>query len=180
LEQLYDAFIAAVPLSSARNVLSGRKFHEIMGESSLTPEWKHRPDLINLTFKVIDEDQDDFITLEEYCVGLSNLCKGSLAEKFTFCFKMHDSDEDGKLTREQFYNCVECLLSVVQPAHTQRGIKFQRPSSDIININGFVGACMMKLARPDEPSSLISCEEALQAAIVSPLFSQYFNILADN
>lgn len=64
-------------------MLSGKKFHEIMVESSLTPEWKLRPDLINLTYKVIDEDQDDHITLEEYCVGLSNLCRGSLAEKFT-------------------------------------------------------------------------------------------------
>jgi len=176
LEQLFDSFTAGIPLSSSRNVLNGKKFHEIMVESALTPEWRHRPDLINLTFKVIDEDQDDSITLEEYCIGLSNLCKGTIAEKFSFCFKMHDSDGDGNLTREQFYNCVECLLSIIQPPNTQKGVKFVRPSSDIVNINAFVTACILKLARPDEANTLIACDEALEHAIVSPLFSQFFNV----
>lgn len=173
LEQLYDSFVAAVPLSSSRNVLAGKKFHEIMVESSLTPEWRHRPDLINLTFKVIDDDQDDSISLEEYCTGLSDLCKGSLAEKFAFCFKMHDSDGDGNLSREQFFNCVDCLLSIVQPVQTPKGIKFVRPPGDMVTINSFVSTCILKLERPDEPNTLISCDEALQHA---PFFCQHFNV----
>ncbi len=125
LEQLYDIFVSTVPLGSAHkydiinilsfylfyffSVLSGRKFHEIMIESPITPEWKHRPDLINLSFrvyfpftisfprdmltvlKVMDKDQDDFITLEECCIGLSNLCRGALAERFTCTFLTSNS-----------------------------------------------------------------------------------------
>jgi len=151
-----------------------------MVESALTPEWKHRPDLVNMTFRLIDTDQDDSISLDDFLIGLSNICKGTTAEKFSFLFQMHDTDKDGLLTREQFYNSVDSLLSVLQPPHTQRGIQFQRVSSDVKNVNAFVSACYIKLGKADDPNSTIACEEALKYAILNPLFVKFFNITPDS
>jgi len=175
LDQMYSWFQGAVRLNSAGDVISSKLFHEIMVDSTLTPEWRHRPDLINMTFKVLDEDEDDNISLDEFLVGISALCKGTLTERFSLCFRMHDSDKDGSLNREQFYNCVEGLLSVVQPPHTQRGIQFQRPTTDVRNINGFVSQCLLTVGRPDEPNTLVSCGEIVEVAVKGTLFQQFFN-----
>uniref|UniRef100_A0A673YSY8 Ubiquitin carboxyl-terminal hydrolase 32 n=1 Tax=Salmo trutta TaxID=8032 RepID=A0A673YSY8_SALTR len=63
-------------------------------------------------FHAFDENRDNHIDFKEISCGLSACCRGPLAERQKFCFKVFDVDHDGLLSREEITEMVGALLEV--------------------------------------------------------------------
>ncbi|KAL0994176.1 hypothetical protein UPYG_G00118780 [Umbra pygmaea] len=63
-------------------------------------------------FHAFDENRDNHIDFKEISCGLSACCRGPLAERQKFCFKVFDIDHDGLLSREEITEMVGALLEV--------------------------------------------------------------------
>ncbi|KAM4701032.1 ubiquitin carboxyl-terminal hydrolase 32 [Discoglossus pictus] len=63
-------------------------------------------------FNAFDENRDNHIDFKEISCGLSACCRGPLAERQKFCFKVFDIDRDGVLSRSELEEMVLALLEV--------------------------------------------------------------------
>ncbi|XP_053131058.1 ubiquitin carboxyl-terminal hydrolase 32 isoform X2 [Hemicordylus capensis] len=63
-------------------------------------------------FNAFDENRDNHIDFKEISCGLSACCRGPLAERQKFCFKVFDIDRDGVLSRVELEEMVVALLEV--------------------------------------------------------------------
>ncbi|KAE8624792.1 hypothetical protein XENTR_v10006050 [Xenopus tropicalis] len=63
-------------------------------------------------FNAFDENRDNHIDFKEISCGLSACCRGPLAERQKFCFKVFDIDRDGILSRTELEEMVLALLEV--------------------------------------------------------------------
>uniref|UniRef100_A0A3P8ZZ19 Ubiquitin carboxyl-terminal hydrolase 32 n=1 Tax=Esox lucius TaxID=8010 RepID=A0A3P8ZZ19_ESOLU len=69
-------------------------------------------------FHAFDENRDNHIDFKEISCGLSACCRGPLAERQKFCFKVFDVDHDGLLSREEMTGMVRALLEVWKDNNT--------------------------------------------------------------
>uniref|UniRef100_A0A8D0G4G2 Ubiquitin carboxyl-terminal hydrolase 32 n=1 Tax=Sphenodon punctatus TaxID=8508 RepID=A0A8D0G4G2_SPHPU len=70
------------------------------------------PSLSEGLFNAFDENRDNHIDFKEISCGLSACCRGPLAERQKFCFKVFDVDRDGVLSRMELKEMVVALLEV--------------------------------------------------------------------
>ncbi|XP_066492032.1 ubiquitin carboxyl-terminal hydrolase 32 isoform X3 [Tiliqua scincoides] len=70
------------------------------------------PSLSEGLFNAFDENRDNHIDFKEISCGLSACCRGPLAERQKFCFKVFDVDRDGVLSRIELEEMVVALLEV--------------------------------------------------------------------
>uniref|UniRef100_A0A8C7G4F2 Ubiquitin carboxyl-terminal hydrolase 32 n=1 Tax=Oncorhynchus kisutch TaxID=8019 RepID=A0A8C7G4F2_ONCKI len=63
-------------------------------------------------FHAFDENRDNHIDFKEISCGLSACCRGPVAERQKFCFKVFDVDRDGVLSRDEIHEMVVALLEV--------------------------------------------------------------------
>ncbi|XP_035389949.1 ubiquitin carboxyl-terminal hydrolase 32 isoform X1 [Electrophorus electricus] len=63
-------------------------------------------------FHAFDENRDNHIDFKEISCGLSACCRGPVAERQKFCFKVFDVDRDGVLSRDEVHKMVVALLEV--------------------------------------------------------------------
>ncbi|KAM8854577.1 ubiquitin carboxyl-terminal hydrolase 32 isoform 2-T2 [Synchiropus picturatus] len=63
-------------------------------------------------FHAFDENRDNHIDFKEISCGLSACCRGPVAERQKFCFKVFDVDRDGVLSRTELHEMVVALLEV--------------------------------------------------------------------
>ncbi|XP_068601892.1 ubiquitin carboxyl-terminal hydrolase 32 [Brachionichthys hirsutus] len=63
-------------------------------------------------FHAFDENRDNHIDFKEISCGLSACCRGPVAERQKFCFKVFDVDRDGLLSRDELREMVAALLEV--------------------------------------------------------------------
>ncbi|KAJ6653692.1 hypothetical protein lerEdw1_008818 [Lerista edwardsae] len=70
------------------------------------------PSLSEGLFNAFDENRDNHIDFKEISCGLSACCRGPLAERQKFCFKVFDIDRDGVLSRVELEEMVVALLEV--------------------------------------------------------------------
>uniref|UniRef100_A0A3Q2NNG2 Ubiquitin carboxyl-terminal hydrolase 32 n=1 Tax=Fundulus heteroclitus TaxID=8078 RepID=A0A3Q2NNG2_FUNHE len=63
-------------------------------------------------FHAFDENRDNHIDFKEISCGLSACCRGPVAERQKFCFKVFDVDRDGVLSRDELHEMVVALLEV--------------------------------------------------------------------
>uniref|UniRef100_A0A671VHG1 Ubiquitin carboxyl-terminal hydrolase 32 n=1 Tax=Sparus aurata TaxID=8175 RepID=A0A671VHG1_SPAAU len=63
-------------------------------------------------FHAFDENRDNHIDFKEISCGLSASCRGPIAERQKFCFKVFDVDRDGVLSRDELHEMVVALLEV--------------------------------------------------------------------
>ncbi|CAN0056591.1 unnamed protein product [Lampetra planeri] len=70
------------------------------------------PSLTEGIFNAFDENRDNHIDFKEISCGLSACCRGPLAERQKFCFKVFDRDRDGLLSWLELHHMVEALLTV--------------------------------------------------------------------
>uniref|UniRef100_A0A7N4PT78 Ubiquitin carboxyl-terminal hydrolase 32 n=1 Tax=Sarcophilus harrisii TaxID=9305 RepID=A0A7N4PT78_SARHA len=70
------------------------------------------PSLSEGLFNAFDENRDNHIDFKEISCGLSACCRGPLAERQKFCFKVFDVDRDGVLSRVELRDMVVALLEV--------------------------------------------------------------------
>ncbi|XP_030745241.1 ubiquitin carboxyl-terminal hydrolase 32 isoform X3 [Sitophilus oryzae] len=60
-------------------------------------------------FYALDVNQDDHIDFKELCCGISAACRGPMAERMKFCFKIFDMDRDLYLNADELENMKQTL-----------------------------------------------------------------------
>ncbi|XP_067864309.1 ubiquitin carboxyl-terminal hydrolase 32 isoform X2 [Heptranchias perlo] len=91
------------------------------------------PSLSEGLFSAFDENRDNHIDFKEISCGLSACCRGPLAERQKFCFKVFDTDRDGALSRTELEEMVVALLEVWKDNRTDSIPELHMGTSDIIN-----------------------------------------------
>ncbi|KAK9874217.1 hypothetical protein WA026_002571 [Henosepilachna vigintioctopunctata] len=63
-------------------------------------------------FLALDVNRDGHIDFKELCCGISAACRGPLAERMKFCFKIFDMDRDCYLNAEELKHMIQTLIFV--------------------------------------------------------------------
>ncbi|XP_066551638.1 ubiquitin carboxyl-terminal hydrolase 32 isoform X2 [Amia ocellicauda] len=84
-------------------------------------------------FHAFDENRDNHIDFKEISCGLSACCRGPLAERQKFCFKVFDVDRDGVLSRSEIEEMVVALLEVWKDNRTDTLPELHSDVSDIVD-----------------------------------------------
>eukprot|EP00093_Oithona_nana_P001723 01723.XXX_1663_2342_1 [CDS] Oithona nana genome sequencing. len=66
--------------------------------------------LLDRIFKFFDDDNDGFISREEWILGLSVFMKGNEEELIKYCFDIYDLNGDGMISREEMLNMLKTSL----------------------------------------------------------------------
>ncbi|XP_017548184.2 ubiquitin carboxyl-terminal hydrolase 32-like [Pygocentrus nattereri] len=90
------------------------------------------PSISEGLFHAFDENRDNHIDFKEISCGLSACCRGPLAERQKFCFKVFDVDRDGVLCREEIHEMVRALLEVWRDNRTDSIPELVSSVSDIV------------------------------------------------
>ncbi|KAK5929796.1 hypothetical protein CgunFtcFv8_011000 [Champsocephalus gunnari] len=83
-------------------------------------------------FHAFDENRDNHIDFKEISCGLSACCRGPVAERQKFCFKVFDVDRDGVLSRDELHEMVVALLEVWKDNRTDTLPELHSSVSDIV------------------------------------------------
>uniref|UniRef100_A0A671RSN6 Ubiquitin carboxyl-terminal hydrolase 32 n=2 Tax=Sinocyclocheilus anshuiensis TaxID=1608454 RepID=A0A671RSN6_9TELE len=83
-------------------------------------------------FHAFDENRDNHIDFKEISCGLSACCRGPVAERQKFCFKVFDVDRDGVLSRDEIHEMVVALLEVWKDNRIDTLSEFDSSVSDIV------------------------------------------------
>ncbi|NXB69595.1 UBP32 hydrolase, partial [Donacobius atricapilla] len=83
-------------------------------------------------FNAFDENRDNHIDFKEISCGLSACCRGPLAERQKFCFKVFDVDRDGVLSRTELKDMVVALLEVWKDNRTDKIPELDMGLSEIV------------------------------------------------
>ncbi|XP_066519840.1 ubiquitin carboxyl-terminal hydrolase 32 isoform X1 [Hoplias malabaricus] len=83
-------------------------------------------------FHAFDENRDNHIDFKEISCGLSACCRGPVAERQKFCFKVFDVDRDGVLSRDEVHEMVVALLEVWKDNRTDTLPELHSNASDIV------------------------------------------------
>uniref|UniRef100_A0A4W6CI68 Ubiquitin carboxyl-terminal hydrolase 32 n=1 Tax=Lates calcarifer TaxID=8187 RepID=A0A4W6CI68_LATCA len=83
-------------------------------------------------FHAFDENRDNHIDFKEISCGLSACCRGPIAERQKFCFKVFDVDRDGVLSRDELHEMVVALLEVWKDNRTDTLPELDSSVSDIV------------------------------------------------
>ncbi|XP_022537013.2 ubiquitin carboxyl-terminal hydrolase 32 [Astyanax mexicanus] len=90
------------------------------------------PSISEGLFHAFDENRDNHIDFKEISCGLSACCRGPLAERQKFCFKVFDVDRDGVLCQEEIQEMVSALLEVWRDNRTDSIPELESSVSDIV------------------------------------------------
>ncbi|NWS66929.1 UBP32 hydrolase, partial [Crotophaga sulcirostris] len=90
------------------------------------------PSLSEGLFNAFDENRDNHIDFKEISCGLSACCRGPLAERQKFCFKVFDVDRDGVLSRTELEEMVIALLEVWKDNRTDKIPELDMDLSEIV------------------------------------------------
>ncbi|XP_019366659.1 PREDICTED: ubiquitin carboxyl-terminal hydrolase 32 isoform X2 [Gavialis gangeticus] len=90
------------------------------------------PSLSEGLFNAFDENRDNHIDFKEISCGLSACCRGPLAERQKFCFKVFDVDRDGVLSRTELKEMVVALLEVWKDNRTDKIPELNKDLSEIV------------------------------------------------
>ncbi|KAM3615781.1 uncharacterized protein V6R79_007674 [Siganus canaliculatus] len=83
-------------------------------------------------FHAFDENRDNHIDFKEISCGLSACCRGPVAERQKFCFKVFDVDRDAVLSRDELHEMVVALLEVWKDNRTDMLPELNSSVSDIV------------------------------------------------
>ncbi|XP_039612679.1 ubiquitin carboxyl-terminal hydrolase 32 isoform X1 [Polypterus senegalus] len=83
-------------------------------------------------FNAFDENRDNHIDFKEISCGLSACCRGPLAERQKFCFKVFDTDRDGALSWSELIEMVIALLEVWKDNRTDSIPELHSSAADIV------------------------------------------------
>ncbi|KAM9469598.1 ubiquitin carboxyl-terminal hydrolase 32 isoform 1-T1 [Clarias gariepinus] len=84
-------------------------------------------------FHAFDENRDNHIDFKEISCGLSACCRGPVAERQKFCFKVFDVDRDGVLSRIEMHKMVVALQEVWKDNRTDSLPEMESNVSDIVD-----------------------------------------------
>ncbi|CAB3992904.1 Ubiquitin carboxyl-terminal hydrolase 32, partial [Paramuricea clavata] len=68
--------------------------------------------LAKALFNAFDENQDGHIDFREIACGISTCCRGPVAERFAFTFKIFDVDRDGRLSEDEIRTMIKTMIEL--------------------------------------------------------------------
>jgi len=115
LDSIYSRFTAVVS-ATGTSTLDFKSFQLLFLE--FVPSWQYRRDLIEAVFKKADIDNTQALDFREFTMVLSQLCTGSLEQKFEYCFCLHDVDSDSILDKGDVYRVLDALIRLIRKEDT--------------------------------------------------------------
>uniref|UniRef100_A0A4W4G5G8 Ubiquitin carboxyl-terminal hydrolase 32 n=1 Tax=Electrophorus electricus TaxID=8005 RepID=A0A4W4G5G8_ELEEL len=128
------------------------------------------PSISEGLFHAFDENRDNHIDFKEISCGLSACCRGPLAERQKFCFKVFDGDRDGVLCRQELHEMVGALLEVWRDNRTDFIPELQANVPDIVEDILRVHDTTQKGHLTLEDYQIWSVQSALAAEFLNLLF----------
>lgn len=71
-------------------------------------------------FIALDVNGDGHVDFKELCCGISAACRGPIAERVKFCFKVFDKDQDGVLNPEELSSMIDVLGLVAKESKSNQ------------------------------------------------------------
>ncbi|XP_025837544.1 ubiquitin carboxyl-terminal hydrolase 32 isoform X2 [Agrilus planipennis] len=65
-------------------------------------------------FMALDVNGDGHVDFKELCCGISAACRGPIAERVKFCFKIFDVDKNGRLNTKELQTMIEILFFIAK------------------------------------------------------------------
>ncbi|KAF0030345.1 hypothetical protein F2P81_017076 [Scophthalmus maximus] len=130
-------------------------------------------------FHAFDENRDNHIDFKEISCGLSACCRGPVAERQKFCFKVFDVDRDGVLSRDELHEMVVALLEVWKDNRTDTLPELHSSVSDIVEgilmMHDTTKLCHLTL----EDYQIWSVKSALANEFLNLLFQEHKGIVVE-
>jgi len=133
IRTMYEDFLSVIPPDAAYDTLDSDRFSRIF--PNYVPWWNHDITICQTAFKVFDRSSRNILDVFDFFIGLSTLLKGSLPQRFEFCFTMYQ--KNGELDRDRLTLCVEVFLMMFTQSQSRRGVSFE-PSSNKEKISTFI------------------------------------------
>eukprot|EP01100_Stratorugosa_tubuloviscum_P014904 TRINITY_DN8251_c0_g1_i1.p1 TRINITY_DN8251_c0_g1~~TRINITY_DN8251_c0_g1_i1.p1 ORF type:complete len:943 (+),score=381.85 TRINITY_DN8251_c0_g1_i1:31-2859(+) len=156
LDLLYLRFMSVVG-SSGKPALEFPLFCNLCGD--IFSFWHDRKDILVAFFAAIKNPQTNLIDFGDLVIALSCIYKGTLAERFEFCFKINSTIENPNLDQGDFYKTLDALIRI-------------ETKTDItaIRLNHFVTMVFEKAEL--KTGGKISLEDAKKEIIDKPLLDE--------
>jgi Ca2+-binding EF-hand superfamily protein len=168
VESLYDKFFSCLK-GEEDQLMSEKSFRASFAK--FFPFWKHLVDthFVDDIFKYFDKNGDQHLDINEFVLTLGQLYKGSLKDRFEFCYGCCDENNDGKVDRQQFLNIMTLFTSLYQVYNT-RGIVFERPPEQLAKfVDDTFDTCHLQPST-DEISQQHLNEAILDSGLISSFF----------
>jgi Ca2+-binding EF-hand superfamily protein len=126
----------------------------------------------SLVFQAFDTNGNGSVDFEEFVLGLSSSCRGSVEEKLHFSFQVQDINHDGYVTKEEMITVVSALCEVLDVKllsrsstvrqHVDRLFHILDTDRDgVLCIDDFLSAHTEKTKRYDWVSTSLLCHVLL-------------------
>ncbi|XP_060924580.1 guanylyl cyclase-activating protein 2-like [Limanda limanda] len=104
IQDLYNTYITECPSGS----LYLHEFKRMFGVKNGTPESQYMDNI----FRAFDMNHDNTMDFIEYVAALHLVLRGRLEDKLRWSFKAFDSDDNGRLDREEINKIVKIIYKI--------------------------------------------------------------------
>ncbi|XP_059211626.1 guanylyl cyclase-activating protein 2-like [Centropristis striata] len=104
IQDLYKSFITECPSGS----LYLHEFKRMFGVQSGTPESQYMDSI----FRAFDMNHDNTMDFIEYVAAINLVLRGNLEDKLRWSFKVFDSDDNGRLDRDELRKIVKIIYKI--------------------------------------------------------------------
>ncbi|CAK8672621.1 unnamed protein product [Clavelina lepadiformis] len=134
--------------------------------------------LVEGLFNAFDENKDGHIDFKEISCGVSACCRGPLAERQKFCYKIFDKDQDNKLNEMELKGMAVGLLDV-QQANKVEGKQTNQASSNSKDNDQITAIVNHVLKHSINKNKFISLEEYQLWSLQDPLPTVLLNVIIE-
>ncbi|XP_053178532.1 guanylyl cyclase-activating protein 2-like [Scomber japonicus] len=111
IQDLYKSFIMECPSGS----LYLHEFKRMFGVQNDTPESQY----MDIIFQAFDMNHDNTMDFMEYVAALHLVLRGKLEDKLRWSFKVFDSDNNGRLDKEELRKIVKIIYKIKKASVTE-------------------------------------------------------------
>nr|AYD91298.1 guanylyl cyclase-activating protein 1-Y [Geotria australis] len=125
----YKKFLSECPSGQ----LTQHEFKQFFGLRDLCPE---RNEHIQRMFNTFDMNKDGYIDFMEFVAALSLVLRGKIEQKLRWYFKLYDTDGNGCIDKQEFYNIIRAVRSLSGYEHKLSARDFTELVFRRIDVNG--------------------------------------------